>query len=331
MQRTIDAKKYTVARKLLEDDGELEDFVQQAIHKTPSVLRSLVAAVDLMYLCIEKIDQQSGRSFSEWSELYVLAISGRLSKSDLCEEMFDSLKRANSTLLQNILKSTIDGAYGHSLQVSDMNEELTEIISHLPDETSLRSSHDIQHSNLRTTMVAQKVELSRNAAKATAQEAAYTKVVDTFVAELQSFLASRLIDPQELFLHEVFIYDVKSLHREVFTPHPRFAIERALSSSHDYLGCECCDTAAGGLSASQPATAILYQLYLESGSTINIADLWSAFRTIVEPEESEDIEEERERALALFSRALAELKYLGMIKNSGKRADHLVKLLWNGL
>ena len=34
---------------------------------------------------------------------------------------------------------------------------------------------------------------------------------------------------------------------------------------------------------------------------------------------------------ALFSRALAELKYLGMIKNSRKKADHLAKLSWKGL
>ena len=34
---------------------------------------------------------------------------------------------------------------------------------------------------------------------------------------------------------------------------------------------------------------------------------------------------------ALFSEALAELKYLGMIKSSRKKADHLVKLAWKGL
>lgn len=36
-------------------------------------------------------------------------------------------------------------------------------------------------------------------------------------------------------------------------------------------------------------------------------------------------------ARALFSRALAELKYLGMIKSSRKKADHVAKLLWKGL
>ena len=34
---------------------------------------------------------------------------------------------------------------------------------------------------------------------------------------------------------------------------------------------------------------------------------------------------------ALFSQALSELKYMGMIKNSRKKADHLVKLSWKGL
>lgn len=34
---------------------------------------------------------------------------------------------------------------------------------------------------------------------------------------------------------------------------------------------------------------------------------------------------------ALFSQALAELKYLGMIKSSRKKADHLAKLAWKGL
>lgn len=33
----------------------------------------------------------------------------------------------------------------------------------------------------------------------------------------------------------------------------------------------------------------------------------------------------------LFSRALAELKYLNTIKNSRKKTDHLAKLLWKGL
>ena len=64
---------------------------------------------------------------------------------------------------------------------------------------------------------------------------------------------------------------------------------------------------------------------------INIADLWTAFWTIAGLEESEDEGMNRENALALFSRALVELKYLGLIKNSRKKVDHLAKLMWRGL
>ena len=34
---------------------------------------------------------------------------------------------------------------------------------------------------------------------------------------------------------------------------------------------------------------------------------------------------------ALFYRALADLKYLGMIKHSKKKTDHMAKLAWKGL
>lgn len=37
------------------------------------------------------------------------------------------------------------------------------------------------------------------------------------------------------------------------------------------------------------------------------------------------------KSRALFSRAVAELKYMGMIKNSSRKADHVAKSLWKGL
>lgn len=89
---------------------------------------------------------------------------------------------------------------------------------------------------------------------------------------------------------------------------PRAAIERALSRPHDYLACECCDQVEGQLAASQPTTA------LESGAVINVQDMWNAFQAVMGVEEQEENE-----LLALFYRALAKLKYLGVIKNSRKR------------
>jgi origin recognition complex subunit 3 len=72
-------------------------------------------------------------------------------------------------------------------------------------------------------------------------------------------------------------------------PKPRFAIERALSTPHDYLNCTCCASGPGvGLSPTHPSASILYQLYLECGVLINTADLWSAFQHMVCGEDGQD-------------------------------------------
>lgn len=104
--------------------------------------------------------------------------------------------------------------------------------------------------------------------------------------------------------HEILFLSTphRSLLKPALIPSPRHAIERALSRPHDYLGCSCCAAESSSINRSpntntdqrhghdssekndhQPATAILYQLYLESGTLINVADLWTAFRARLTP------------------------------------------------
>jgi origin recognition complex subunit 3 len=70
-------------------------------------------------------------------------------------------------------------------------------------------------------------------------------------------------------------------------------------------------------------------MYLETGSLINIFDLWSAFFEMVGGGEEQKCDERD--ALVLFYRALADLKSLGMVKQSKKKADHVAKVAWKGL
>lgn len=72
------------------------------------------------------------------------------------------------------------------------------------------------------------------------QDIAYTQLVNTFCEILASYLNQTSRDYMDLFLHEILVYDLKSPHADVFGPKTRFAIERALSAPHDYLGCSCC-------------------------------------------------------------------------------------------
>jgi origin recognition complex subunit 3 len=201
----------------------------------------------------------------------------------------------------------------------------------------LRSADDVKHSTLRTTVVAQKVELSKQKSALSKQDADYTALLRELTDLLENYFDGVLITPKQLLMHEIFLYDLRSPHREVLTPRPRHAIERALAAPHDYLDCDCCGpevdrviaSGEGGvdeinLTVSQPATALLYQLYLESGSLINASDFWQAFRAIVDTADEQ-------RTIALFQRGLAELRCFGVIKSTRRRIDHVSKVAWRGL
>ncbi|KAL9054076.1 MAG: hypothetical protein Q9206_003689 [Seirophora lacunosa] len=324
-EKMLDRNDAQTVKRLLDDDEFLQETVIEEIGKGKETLDSMLTVVDLLLSIHSCLDFKSTES---WSNVYIKAMAGELRDSAVVEETLIAIRKLPSDSLASLLNLLSNSTVHDMLTYAD---DLRKLESQKDDATPLRSEHNTHHQSLRTTIVAQKVELSTHVSSLSEQDRAYSRLVNRVYDSLKEYFQKALVTPQELFLHEVLIYDFKSPHREVFAPKPRHAIERALSSPRDYLGCNCCKGAQHGLSSTHPATSVLYQLYLESGALINISDLWSAFHTIVGTEDAEDEDEEQERVLALFSRALAELKYLGMIKNSRKKADHLAKLLWNGL
>lgn len=232
---------------------------------------------------------------TSWSTLYISGMSGELQDSNLVENLILSVKKLPSNLLQDLL--TILSAYLIP-EIPEILIELDELLTaREPSDSPLRGEFDIHHRTLRTTVIAQKVSLSQHTLALPSQNQAYSDLVIRFATQLEAFLQNSLIDPRNLFLHEILIYDLKSPHRDAFTPKPRLAIERALSRPHDYMGCDCCKGLESALSPSQPPTAVLYQLYLECGAIINAADLWAAFYAVMGNRECENEEADRERVL----------------------------------
>ena len=292
-QTLIERKEYEKLRTLLDDNESLGNFVEEGIQAGRQGLQAILGAVNVLFQIQSSL---SPKTQAPWSDMYIRAMSSQLAGSAAFVELMASVKKISSDLMKDML----DDLTGMSVpdEVEEILTELIQLTGHLGDtQAPLRSAYDVHHETLRTTVVAQKVSLSKNISKLSAQDSAYTKIVDRIYNSLCSYFETALINPQDLFLNEILILDSKSPHREVFTPKPRFAIERALSSPHDYLGCDCCGGSDSGLSATQPATAILYQLYLESGAVINTADLWSAFWTIVGGDGTDDEDVEQQKAL----------------------------------
>lgn len=292
-QTLIERKEYEEVGVLLDDNESLRSLVVQEIEAGQQALQAILGAINVLFRIQSSLNLKTQ---TPWSEMYIRAMSAELGGSAAFEEIMAAVKKLASDVMEDLLHELAGMSVPRVLV--GVVTELDQLTSHLEDpRIPLRSAYDVHHETLRTTVVAQKVSLSRNTSTLSTQDSAYTKIVDRIHTVLCSYFTTTFINPQDLLLSEILIIDSKSPHREVFTPKPRFAIERALTSPHDYLGCDCCGGSESGLSATQPATAILYQLYLESGAVINTADLWSAFWTIVGGDDSDDEEAEQQRAL----------------------------------
>jgi origin recognition complex subunit 3 len=319
-------------RRLLESDEELLLETKQQIQKGKQKLCELTTTLDVIRAIQELLPNTPT---SPKSSLFIQAMSCKLRGSAMIKTLLMSVRKAQSDMATATMDTVIEKASPiFSTDVIAMRTRLDSVFAGMTDKAQhLRSADDIGSSTVRTTVVAQKVHLSKQKSQLSVDDSMYTDILREFSNHLESYLNTTLIDPQDLPFHEIFIYDLKSPHREVFTPRPRHAIERALSSPHDYLDCDCCAPENGGeggneeatLSSTQPTAAMLYQLYLESGSLINISDLWQAFQAVMGGEKEEG------ELMALFQRGLAELRYLGLVKSTRKRADHVAKVAWRGL
>ncbi|KAJ4372501.1 Origin recognition complex subunit 3 [Neocucurbitaria cava] len=275
-------------RQLLNSNQYLFDQIESGIESGQQALSTLSHASQVLTSIRESLQvSPKVRLSSVWTR----GASGELASSPLLRETMLCIKKIPSDRLVQLLASMeeLQGDY-FSVDITTFQQQINDLLENADTNAPLRTQHDVRNDSLRTTVVAQKVLLSKHKAALSEQDKAYSDLVGRFHDELEQYFAWAFIDPRTLFLSEILIYDLKSPHTEVFQPKPRLAIERALASPHDYLGCDCCSGVEGNeaaLSATQPATAIVYQMYLESGTLINVSDLWSAFNAIAGDGEEE--------------------------------------------
>lgn len=232
-----------MVRNLLSSNTELFHYLKRSIEDAQKALSRLIAAVGTLYAihsCLTK------PSLSR-SSLYISAVAGRLTSSSIVRDLLLTVKVASSDILARVLDVLIITLIGNELtKAKNIRTELERIIGFNPQGGApLRSEHDVRQQTLRTTVVAQKVELSKQKSTFTKRDAAYSELAKATHQLLVSYFTEAFVDPQELPFHEIVLYDLKSPHRDVFMPMPRFSIERALSCPHDYLNCQCCLPSGG--------------------------------------------------------------------------------------
>ncbi|KAF5675026.1 origin recognition complex subunit 3 [Fusarium heterosporum] len=318
------------AKDLLEDDEVLALQVQNSLLNRRESIEDFLRAL----LILREAEGQD----SQFSRAYVEAMNEGVSIIE-DSRAIESVRRMDIDELLIMLRRTVsilrdgevDLLLGPVTKKTDVEfqDGLTRQLVNLEElrlkaqqnNLTLRNRYSGQSKVARTTVIAQRVQLSHDSAALTDEDKQLTQAVDDITA---LFIAHvQFPKPSSLLVSESWLYDSRAPSRDVFVPRPRSVLERSLARPHDYLACACCKPGDGGTPATLPATTLLYRLYTETGNLINVADLWAAFAALVGDEEADE-----RKSLVMFYRGLAELRALGFVKASKKKADHIAKLKW---
>jgi origin recognition complex subunit 3 len=249
-------------KKLLDSDEFLFDVVIDDLGRSRKALDNMTIAVQALEAARNVVP---GLPKMPLSTLYLHGLEGDLQGSPILREFLLSVKKSPSDMMEKmifaiepILAST---PWSEELSaISHQLEALLKTTGHSKE--PLRSQHDIRHETLRTTVVAQKVALSRQKANISGIEVKYSEILEKFHDQLQRYFEQELKGNKDSYFSEMFIYDIRGPDRSVFTPKTRHAIERALSSPHDYLNCECCRSSKNSMNEEVSGTVEIFHGFL---------------------------------------------------------------------
>ncbi|KAK5916875.1 hypothetical protein CgunFtcFv8_011814 [Champsocephalus gunnari] len=152
---------------------------------------------------------------------------------------------------------------------------------------------------------------------------------------IDSLVQSHLSPPESQTLYEVCYYSSSATVRRHLNAAPRTSIQAALNSPFYYLQNDRLKSEDGSVSNAAPDICIVYKLHLECGRLINLFDWLEAFATVVSAAEGNDPDSDSFGKVddvkhARFIRAVSELEFLGFIKSTKQKTDHVARITWGG-
>uniref|UniRef100_A0A8C9ZYD3 Origin recognition complex subunit 3 n=1 Tax=Sander lucioperca TaxID=283035 RepID=A0A8C9ZYD3_SANLU len=245
---------------------------------------------ELHLICLEKNVWESEDYQSAMKLLKMLAKDELIALLQRCAEI---LQPAKSKKIKSAL-----------VQLEDMltkfkqldSKYITSPLKHLQKKTDL--------AQLQKTLL--EMNESRRAKKLSPFEVLRNEALEF----IDSLVKSHLSPPESQVLNEVCYYTSSATVRRHLNATPRTSIQAALNSPFYYL-----QTEDGTVSNAAPDICIVYKLHLECGRLITFTTemlFLSLFSS------------------ARFIRAVSELEFLGFIKSTKQKTDHVARLTWGG-
>lgn len=173
-----------------------------------------------------------------------------------------------------------------------------------------------------------------------AEGATSTGVADEFGDWLAGYFQEHIINLEDLRLWEIWYTGPTPFPSEMLNPAPRASVVSALLQPQSFLPASQNDATPERLPIWKlPDASILFRRYLEAGRMINVYDWYDSFSQAIESQRSHlsrggdeggaDEEEWKMHVQARFMRALHTLDLIGLIKHTGRKADHVMRTVFD--
>ncbi|XP_064628742.1 origin recognition complex subunit 3-like isoform X2 [Lineus longissimus] len=248
------------------------------------------------------------------------------------DELLDLVQQCTEKLLQVVdLPEELQEAVEKMLELAskfDNIEELANMANPEEDDAEPEPLTALPKKKMSMKDLQQKLqEIKQKKKKLTVYEAVRNEAIDYFELLFRQYLRCYKQFP----LHEAVYYDAANEVKKHMNASPRAAIHTALSNPYFYLQNDVLKQDTSSVTPDLPDICIVYKLHLECGRLINLYDWLQAFIMIVTATEEKASSRKPDKTLqARFIRAVSELQFLGFIKPTKRKTDHVARLTWGG-
>ncbi|KAJ8291179.1 hypothetical protein GJAV_G00022300 [Gymnothorax javanicus] len=283
---------------------------------------------ELHVTCLEKNVWETEEYESTLQLLRILAKDELVSVLQSCVELLEPGKTEE-------LKEALKGLQDLRDRFQNLNA-CTDIAA-AREQTEVREGEHISEDGLqkKTDLFQLQKSLLQKESRRTKSRSPFELLRNETIEYMDSLVRKHLTKPESQPLYEVCYFTSSGALRYHLNATPRTSIQTALTRPHCYLQNEDLRSETGAISSSAPDICIVYKLHLECGRLINLYDWLEAYSTVVSAAEEEnfDISEKgkvEEIRRACFIRAVSELDFLGFIKSTKQKTDHVARLTWGG-
>ncbi|XP_017761181.1 PREDICTED: origin recognition complex subunit 3 [Eufriesea mexicana] len=313
--------------KLLQND-EFKEILIQLLNNFHQYMHRFLLALRCLHNLFSSLpNAPMGKQLREYYTKVVCTYD--LKESEEYKECFQLLSFLSKTELLSKLNSliTIIGSSEDSIMKRDQ-ANLQDFIKTI-EEASLELATtpvDIVSTGEKLSRLQLKEKLLKWSQ--TQSRSPYKLVQQDVLNFLDHMFSVHLVNPNNIPANEIFCYSDGNLAKQHIRGSLRAAIHTGLNDPQVYLNCECCKLENDdAIPSTLPDRSIIYKLHLESRKLINMYDWLQAFLIIVDS--TADAKEQRDvppKLQARFTQAVAELEFLGFIKSSRQKTDHVKRL-----